>query len=160
MVEIVNLWNNWNFNFDNYFLPVFPKKKNCLMKVRLILILVIILFLSNCKTQHLRINTESLIGKYIGNGKASENIELRLIENGEFKYWKRKGHGSDFTQGVWQNRKDTLILNSKILNGTDSLTFALSSANWIVFENLEWKIKDNNLTELQNGKRKLKKETE
>ncbi len=130
------------------------------MKERPILILAIFLILLGCKTQYLNIKTESLIGKYIGIGKANVNIELRLIENGEFKYWKRKGHGSDFTHGTWKNRNDTLILNSKILNGTDSLTFALSSANWIVFKNLEWKIKNNNLTELQGGKRKLIKETE
>ncbi len=130
------------------------------MKERPVLILVMFLILFSCKTQYLNIKRESLVGKYIGIGKANANIELRIIENGEFKYWKRKGHGSDFTQGVWKNRNDTLILNSRILNGTDSLTFALSSANWIVFKNLEWKIKDNNLTELQNGIRKLKKKTE
>ena len=130
------------------------------MNIKPVLILATILTLLSCKTQHLNINAESLIGKYVGIGKGNANIELRIIKNGEFKYWKRKGHGSDFTQGTWKNRNDTLILNSKILNGTDSLTFALSSAKWIVFKKLEWKIKDNNLTELQSGKRKLKKKTE
>ncbi|MCD8408649.1 hypothetical protein LNI96_12060 [Tenacibaculum dicentrarchi] len=121
---------------------------------------IILLTFLNCKTQNLNVKTESLTGKYIGIRKANTNIELRLNENGEFKYWKRKGHSSDFTQGNWKNRNDTLILNSKILNGTDSLTFALSSATWIEFRNLEWKIKDNNLTELKSEKRKLIKEKE
>jgi len=118
-----------------------------------------ILFLTfiSCKTQHLNFDSESLSGKYTGIGKTNAGVELRLTENNEFKFWVRKGHSSDFTQGTWKNSDDTLILNSKTLNGTDSLTYALSSATWIEFQNLEWKIKENKLTEIKNGKWKLKK---
>jgi len=111
----------------------------------------------SCKTQHLNLNSDSLTGKYIGIGKSNAGIELRLAENNEFKFWIHKGHGSDFTQGTWTNLNDTLILNSKTLNETDGLTYALSSAAWIKFENLEWAIKKNRLTEIKSGKWKLKK---
>tara|TARA_R110002049_G_scaffold308193_1_gene511296 strand:+ start:822 stop:1202 length:381 start_codon:yes stop_codon:yes gene_type:complete len=124
--------------------------------MKLLLGILFLTFIS-CKTQHLNLNSESLNGKYVGIGKINAGIELRLTDNNEFKFWIRKGHSSDFTQGTWENSNDTLILNSKTLNGTDSLTYALSSATWIVFKNSEWKINENKLTEIKNGKWKLKK---
>ena len=122
-------------------------------------LLVTILFLTfvSCKTQHLNLDPESLKGKYVGIGKINAGIELKLTENNEFKFWLRKGHSSDFTQGTWKNSNDTLILNSKTLNGTDSLAYALSSATWIEFKNSEWKINKDKLTEIKIGKWKLKK---
>ena len=122
-------------------------------------LLITILFLTfvSCKTQQLNLDSESLNGKYVGIGKTNAGIELRLTENNEFKFWIRKGHSSDFTQGTWKNSNDTLILNSKTINGTDSLTYALSSATWIVFKNSKWKINKDKLTEIKIRKWKLKK---
>lgn len=118
--------------------------------------LLIMTFIS-CKTQYQNLDLESLSGKYIGIGKTNAGVELRLTENNEFKFWVRKGHSSYFTQGTWKNSNDILILNSKTLNRTDSLTYALSSATWIEFQSLEWKINKNKLTEIKNGKWKMKK---
>ena len=101
--------------------------------------------------------TQLLTGKYKGIGKANLGMELILTKDREFKFWLKKGHSSHFTQGIWKNKNGFLILNSKNLNRTDSLSYSLSSASWIEFNNLEWEIKDDKLKEKQKGKWKLKK---
>ena len=130
--------------------------------MRRIVIILIIAFtiLIACKSQDLDLTNNSLIGKYIGIGKENAGVELRLIENKEFKFWVRKGHSSDFTQGTWKTSNDTLILKSKTLNGADSLTYALSSATWIEFKNTNWKINKRNLIELETEQWKVKKVAE
>ncbi|MWW26807.1 hypothetical protein [Algibacter lectus] len=104
--------------------------------------------------------THRFYGKFIGYGKNNNGIELVLTDDRTFKFWKRKGHSSDFTEGLWKNRNDTLILNSKTLTKNDSLTYALSSAKWVEFNDLVFRLKKEKLTELNNGKQKLKKITE
>lgn len=101
--------------------------------------------------------TYQFYGKFIGYSKNNNDIELILNNDRTFKFWKRKGHGSDFSEGLWENRNDTLTLNSRTLTQNDSLTFILSSAKWIEFNDLEFRLKKEKLTELDNGKRKLKK---
>ena len=130
------------------------------MKRKFILVIILTSILIGCKSQKLDFSENPLNGEYIGIGKANAEIELKLLENKKFKFWIRKGHSADFTQGTWKASNDTLILNSKALNGTDSLTYALSSATWIEFKNLKWKINNNRPTVLENEKWKLKKETE
>ena len=104
--------------------------------------------------------TFKFYGKFVGHGKNNNGIELFLTDDRTFKFWKRKRHGSDFTEGLWKNINDTLILNSKALTKTDSLTFALSSAKWIEFNDLEFRLKKEKLTEINNRKWKLKKTAE
>jgi len=121
---------------------------------------LVILTLISCGTQYLNYNSDSLKGKYLGIEEPNGRIELRLMENNEFKFWIRKGHSSDFTQGTWRNLNNTLTLNSKVLNSSDSLTFLLTSAKWIVFQNTEWIISNENQIELHSGEWKLKKEAD
>lgn len=101
--------------------------------------------------------THRFYGKFSGYGKSNSGLELILDEDRTFKFWKRKGHGSDFTEGFWKNRNDTLILSSKTLTKNDSLTFSLSNAKWIEFNDLKFRLKKEKLTELYYGIRKLKK---
>ncbi len=101
--------------------------------------------------------TYRFYGKFISYSKNNNGIELILTDDRTFKFWKRKGHGSDFTEGLWKNRNDTLILNSNKLTLNDSLTFALSNKKWIEFNDLKFRLKKQKLTELNKGKRKLKK---
>ena len=101
--------------------------------------------------------THKFYGNYYGYRKKNNGIELILSKNRTFKFWKRKGHSSDFTEGFWKNKNDTLILNSKTLTKNDSLTFTLSSAKWIEFKDLEFRLKKEILIELDDGNRKLKK---
>lgn len=101
--------------------------------------------------------THQFYGKLNGYNKSYKGIELILAEDRTFKFWNRKGHNSNFTEGFWKNRNDTLILNSQTLTKSDNLTPTLSSAKWIEFKDLKFLLKKEKLTELDNGKRKLKK---
>jgi hypothetical protein len=104
--------------------------------------------------------TNRFYGKFYSYRKNNIGIELIISEDRTFRFWKRKGHDSDFTEGYWENKNDTLILNSKVLTKNDSLTFALTSAKWIEFKGLKFRLKKEKLTELDNGNRKLKKSNE
>jgi hypothetical protein len=128
-----------------------------LKKQFLILSIVLITFIS-CKVHLQDIEPQTLMGEYVGIGKGNSATELSIMENNEFKFWIRKGHSSDFTQGTWVISNNNLVLNSKILDSSDSLGFALSNATWIEFIDSEWKIGKDKLTELKNARRKLKKQ--
>ncbi|MFC4721785.1 hypothetical protein ACFO5O_05610 [Geojedonia litorea] len=130
------------------------------MRRIIVLLIIVSSILIACKSQDFDLTNNSLIGKYIGIGKENAGVELRLIENKEFKFWVRKGHSSDFTQGTWITSNDTLILQSKTLNRTDCLTYALSSATWIEFKNTRWKINKRNLNELETEQWKVRKVAE
>ncbi|WP_375562095.1 hypothetical protein ACE193_05980 [Bernardetia sp. OM2101] len=119
---------------------------------------LVILILVSCKTQHLNLNSDILEGKYVGIEEQNYRVELLLEDNNEFKFWIHKGHASDFTQGKWKTSNDFLILNSKTLDKSDSLMYALSSSSLIVLKDSKWKIKQNKIINLHNKKWKLKKE--
>ncbi|GAL81641.1 hypothetical protein JCM19274_486 [Algibacter lectus] len=125
---------------DENFIKVFNNKMYSLMEI-----------------QPPNIKTESFYGEFEGRDKDKFKMKLVLKDDRTFKFWLNKGHGSDFTEGLWKNKSDTLILNSRALNKTDSISFALSSARWIEFNVLEFRLKKEKLIELNNGKRKLKK---
>ncbi len=101
--------------------------------------------------------TQFFYGEFKGIGKKNYGIKLILTQDRTFKFWKTIGHSSEFTEGLWKNKNDILILTSKILNKTDSLNFALSSSKWIDFKELEFRLNKEKLTELKNKKRKLLK---
>ena len=125
---------------DENFIKVFNNKMYSLMEI-----------------QPPNIKTESFYGEFEGRDKDKFEMKLVLKDDRTFKFWLNKGHGSDFTEGLWKNKSDTLILNSRALNKTDIISFALSSARWIEFNVLEFRLKKEKLIELNNGKRKLKK---
>ena len=125
---------------DENFIKVFNNKMYSLMEI-----------------QPPNIKTESFYGEFEGRDKDKFKMKLVLKDDRTFKFWLNKGHGSDFTEGLWKNKSDTLILNSRALNKTDIISFALSSARWIEFNVLEFRLKKEKLIELNNGKRKLKK---
>ncbi|MCL5130571.1 hypothetical protein [Algibacter sp. L4_22] len=100
--------------------------------------------------------TKLFYGEFQGSNKERFAIKLILKEDRTFKYWVNKGHSSDFTEGLWKNINETLILNSRNLNKDDEISFALSSAKWIEFNELEFRLKKGKLTELNGGNRKLK----
>ncbi|WP_157546899.1 hypothetical protein [Nonlabens tegetincola] len=100
--------------------------------------------------------TKLFYGEYIGRNKDKFEIKLILKEDRTFKFWVNKGHGSDFTEGLWKNTNETLILNSRNLNKDDAINFALSSAKWIEFNDLEFHLKKGKLIELNGENRKLK----
>jgi hypothetical protein len=104
--------------------------------------------------------TRLFYGEYKGRNKDRFEIKLVLKEDRTFKFWINKGHGSDFTEGLWKNINDTLILKSRNLNKDDEISFALSSAKWIEFNDLEFRLKKGKLTELNDGNLKLKKTVE
>ena len=104
--------------------------------------------------------TKSFYGEFRGRNKIKQEMKLVMKDDRTFKFWLNKGHGSDFTEGLWKNKSDMLILNSKTLTRNDSLTFALSSAKWIEFNGLNFRLKKGKLFEMNNGKRKLKKKVE
>lgn len=104
--------------------------------------------------------TNLFYGEYKGKNKERFEIKLIIKEDRTFKFWVNKGHGSDFTEGLWKNIDDTLILQSRNLNKDDEINFALSSAKWIEFNNLEFLLRKGKLIELGGESRKLKKKTE
>ena len=104
--------------------------------------------------------TNLFYGEYKGKNKERFEIKLILKKDRTFKFSVNKGHGSDFTEGLWKNIGDKLILQSRNLNKDDKITFALSSAKWIEFNNLEFRLRKEKLTELEGENRKLKKLTE
>jgi hypothetical protein len=104
--------------------------------------------------------TYRFYGKFIGYTKRNKGLELILNQDRTFKFWKRKEHSSDFTQGLWENRNDTLILNSKDLTENNKIDFELSSVKWIDFKNIEFILKKDKIVEFNKGTRKLKKLTE
>lgn len=104
--------------------------------------------------------TNLFYGEYKGKNKERIEIKLILKEDRTFQFWVNKGHGSDFTEGFWKNIDDTLILQSRNLNKDDEISFALSSAKWIEFNNLEFRLRKGKLTEQEGESRKLEKITE
>ena len=100
--------------------------------------------------------TRLFIGEYKGRNKDRFKIKLILKKDRPFKFWVNKGHGSDFTEGLWKNIDDKLILKSRNLNKDDDISFALSSAKWIEFNDLKFRLKKGKLTELNGKNRKLK----
>ncbi|MFB9053933.1 hypothetical protein ACFFVB_12675 [Formosa undariae] len=103
------------------------------------------------------IKTKSFYGKFEGRDKGKFEMKLVLKGDRTFKFWLNKGHGSDFTEGLWKNESDTLILNSRSLNKTDNISIALSSGRWIEFNNLKLRLKKGKLIELNEEKLKFKK---
>ncbi|QCX38052.1 hypothetical protein FF125_06275 [Aureibaculum algae] len=104
--------------------------------------------------------TRLFYGKYEGRTKDRFEAKLIIKEDRTFKFWINKGHGSDFTEGFWKNIDDTLILKSRNLNKDDNISFALSSAKWIQFNDLEFRLKKGKLAELNGEKLKLKQKAE
>lgn len=104
--------------------------------------------------------TKSFYGEFKGRSKGKLELRLVLKNDRSFKYWLNKEHGDEYTEGLWENKNETLILNSKTLNQSDSLIYTLSSGKWVEFKNLKFCLKKEKLTELKNGKRKLKKTVE
>ncbi|PKG43753.1 hypothetical protein CXF67_03325 [Psychroflexus sp. MES1-P1E] len=104
--------------------------------------------------------TKLFYGEYKGRNKDQFEIKLILKEDRTFKFWVNKGHGSDFTEGLWKNIDDTLILKSRNLNKEDDISFALSSAKWIEFDDLKFRLRKGKLTELNGKNRKFKKTVE
>jgi len=143
-IEITDLkfcHSSMNLNRDKNFIDKFNGKMYSLMQIEP----------PNKKTP-------TFYGKFNGYGKNNNGTKLLLLEDRTFKFWRRKGRNSDFTEGFWKNRNDTLILNSRILAKIDSLTFALSSTKWIGFKDLRFRLKNEKLIELNSGKRRLKKD--
>ncbi|WP_299436646.1 hypothetical protein, partial [uncultured Maribacter sp.] len=104
--------------------------------------------------------TRLFYGEYKGRNKDRFEIKLVLKEDRTFKFWVNKGHGSDFTEGLWKNINDTLILNSQNLNKDNEISFALSSAKWIEFNDIKFRLKKGKLTELNDRNWKLKQTVE
>lgn len=104
--------------------------------------------------------TNLFYGEYEGKNKERFEIKLIINEDRTFRFWVYKGHSSDFTEGLWKNNDNTLILQSRNLNEDDKLIFTLSSGKWIEFNNLEFRLREGKLTELGGESRKLKKKTE
>ncbi|REH01138.1 hypothetical protein [Flavobacterium aquicola] len=128
---------------DEKFIEIFNKKMYSLMKIEP----------PNRKTS-------SFYGEYKGRNKDKFEMKLVLKDDRTFKFWLNKGHGSDFTEGLWKNEDDLLTLNSKILSKNDEISTTISSAKWINFNNLKFNLKKNKLIELNDQKRKLKKAVE
>ena len=123
------------------------------MKKRIQLLAIIIL-LFGCKSANLyTISETNVIGDYISHDK---NFSYRLlITNEDFKYWKNRGHGADFSRGNWKIENDKLVLQSKELDKAEKLTMSLSTAHWIFFESKVFKIKKNALIEIENERLKF-----
>ena len=121
---------------------------------RQIELLAIIILMFGCKSTNLyTISERNVIGDYIS---CDKNFSYRLlITNEDFKYWKHRGHGADFTQGKWKIENDKLVLQSKELDKAESLTMSLSTAHWIFFENKVFKIKKNALIETESERLKF-----
>jgi len=130
-------------DFDTDFISVFNDKMYALMNIEP----------PNRKTT-------SFYGEFIGRDKDKFKMRLVLKNDRTFKFWKNKGHGADFTEGLWKNKNDTLILNSKTLTKIDSIGFTISSAKWIEFNDLKFRLKKRKLVGLSNKKLKLKKNVE
>lgn len=128
-----------NFNHER-FIRIFNDKMYSLMKI-----------------EPPNIKTKLLYGEYKGVTKERFEIKLILKKDRTFKFWINKGHSSDFTEGLWRNTNDTLILKSKNLTIDDDISFALSSANWIEFNDIKFHSRKDKLIELNSRKRKLKK---
>lgn len=99
--------------------------------------------------------THWFYGTFKGKAKHSR-IKLELTNKRTFKFWVHNNHSSDFTEGFWSNKNDTLLLKSKRLNSTDSLNYKLSSANWIELNDVKFRLKRKKLIELETKKWKLK----
>ncbi|WP_298420659.1 hypothetical protein [uncultured Kordia sp.] len=92
--------------------------------------------------------THRFYGTYEGKGKHHVRINLVLTKDRTFKFWENKSHHrSDFTQGFWENRNDTLVLQSKKLSQADSIDF----------NTIKFKLKRNKLIGLEREKWKLKR---
>ena len=103
--------------------------------------------------------TKLFYGEYRGTDKNNQGIKLIIKEDRSFQFWKYPslGSGSDYTEGFWKHRNYTLILNSRTLSSSDSISFALQSGRWVEFEDLQWTLKRTKLKTLGNKNWKLKK---
>lgn len=93
-------------------------------------------------------------GNYKGKGKHRSKLRLEITQDRKFKFWvDKKNRRSEYTEGFWENRNDTLILNSEKISQTDTL----SISNWVKFENKKFRLKRNKLISLEKIRWKLKK---
>lgn len=83
------------------------------------------------------------------------NIKMTLNKDRSFKFWEyKKDVLSNYSEGIWKNSGNILILNSQKALGKKR-----TSNNWIHFNNTKWQIKKNQLFSKKNKYWKLKKTT-
>ena len=103
--------------------------------------------------------TALFYGEYKGIDEHKHLMKLVLNKDRSFHFRTSGGlgHGGNFTQGFWQHRKDTLILNSGVLEKQDSLVVLLQSGKRIEFNHLKWILKRGKLKPISKTNWKFKK---
>lgn len=72
------------------------------------------------------LKTHLFYGTYTGKGKNASKIELTLTKERIFTLQITKNDAVEFSEGIWKNENDTLILTSKKVNQSNINTFELN----------------------------------
>ncbi|WP_162820004.1 hypothetical protein [Kordia sp. SMS9] len=102
--------------------------------------------------------TRRYFGTFKGKGEHRSKIELTLTDERVFRLKIKKKNTIEYSEGIWENQNDTLILNSKRIGSTDT---SLANADWIALDRVEFRLKyrlnRSKLVMLAPNKWKLKK---
>lgn len=140
ITELKFLHSCTNAHRDKEFIRIFNDRMYALMKIKP----------PDYKTQ-------SFYGKYEGKDKGKLNLKLVLVDDRTFKFWINGDQRLEFAEGLWKNKKDILVLNSKTLSNSIRLGNTLSNAKMLEYKDLEFSLKKGKLKALKGKKRKLKK---
>lgn len=76
------------------------------------------------------LKTHLFYGTYIGKGKNRSKIELTLTSERTFTLQINKKDAVEFSEGLWENDNNTLILTSKKINQSNINTFELKAVEF------------------------------
>lgn len=151
LIEEIHLNNikitNLNFCYgctdgyiDDDFIEIFNSKMYQLLQIRQ----------ADFKTHH-------FFGIYKGKSENSSETKLILTKDRLFKFWVYEKYTTDFSEGIWENRNDTLILKPQEISHKDSLHHLLYNGSWIPLHNVKYRLKRKKLIELEMKKIKFKR---
>ncbi|WP_159038588.1 hypothetical protein [Brumimicrobium mesophilum] len=95
-------------------------------------------------------------GNYQGRNKDRFKMKLILNEDRTFQFSANKRKSSFFSEGLWNNKNDTLMLISRNLSENEKINFALANKSWLKFNDLKFLLVKGRLIELNGGSWKLR----
>lgn len=103
------------------------------------------------------LKTHRFYGTYKGKSENRSKTKLILTNNRLFKFWVYEKYTTDFSEGIWENKNDTLLLKSEKISPKDSIHYLLYNGSWIQLDDVKFRLKKTKLIELKTKKMKFKK---
>ncbi|WP_298516429.1 hypothetical protein [uncultured Kordia sp.] len=131
-------------HYDKDFIKIFNAKMYQLLQIKP----------PDYKTRH-------FYGTFRGKGEQRSKVELILTYERTFTLKIQKKNTIDFSEGLWENENDTLILTSKKITSSNDGNSLVSNGNWLELNAVKFRLKSrlkrSKLISLEPKKWKLKK---